>query len=186
MKLFKEEDFEVTISEEALTIKAFKDLIKRDKSRDKREALKELSFIYFYIDPRSEFNYIVEDSEKQHEIKQAIGLSDKWKIDDKVQTAIDVYTKLVVSPESLYLDECIAGLEKARLYIRSIDFNEKKRDGTPVMPLDRFQKAVKDAIPLINELKKARIDVEKQIVEEEKIRGSKIKTVTDDGFNKFM
>lgn len=77
MKLFKEDNYEVTFSEEALTIKAFKDLIKRDKDRGKKTALNELSFVYFFVDPRSDFSYFLDEDEKINEIKQAIGLPNK-------------------------------------------------------------------------------------------------------------
>lgn len=77
MKLFREDNYELFISEEAYAIKAFNNLFKRDKTKDKKNAIAELSFCYFLLDPRSEFNYIVEEESKISEIKSAIGLPEK-------------------------------------------------------------------------------------------------------------
>ena len=46
MKLFEYKDFKLKIADEALTLKAFKDLHDRDKSKGKEIAFKELAFIY--------------------------------------------------------------------------------------------------------------------------------------------
>lgn len=55
MKLFKYEGYNLTISEEAMLLKPFKVLWKRDKARNKENALQELGYIYFMEDPRSDY-----------------------------------------------------------------------------------------------------------------------------------
>lgn len=77
MKLFSFEGFKIKISEEALNIKAFRDLIKRDKSIDKSKALLELGYIYFFCDPRSDYAFIVDKEEKAAMIKTHEGLDIK-------------------------------------------------------------------------------------------------------------
>ena len=64
MKLFKYEGYKIVISEEALILKPFKKLWDRDKSNDKGKALMELSFIYFFCDPRSDYQYLVDEEER--------------------------------------------------------------------------------------------------------------------------
>lgn len=64
MKLFKYENFALTISEEALTIKAFSDIWKRDRTKGKNNALQELGLIYFMYDPRSDYMYIDDAQER--------------------------------------------------------------------------------------------------------------------------
>lgn len=99
---------------------------------------------------------------------------------------MEIYKKLVVTPESEYLDELISSLDKARMYLKSLDLNEVDKSGKPIMPMDKYQKIIKDSIPLLGMLKNARKDIEKDIVENEKIRGNKTKTVSDDGFRAFF
>lgn len=55
MKLFKFEQYKVTISEEAFAMKPFKQIWNRDKSQSKDKAISELSYVYFMQDPRSDY-----------------------------------------------------------------------------------------------------------------------------------
>ena len=95
IKLFKYENYTVTISEEALLLKPFKKIWLRDKSKYKERALSELGFIYFYCDPRSDYQYLIDDEERATAIKQGEGLSKDWKPDSLVEEAIDFYNSLV-------------------------------------------------------------------------------------------
>ena len=63
IKLFKYEQFKLTISEEALLLKPIKAVWDRDKSKNKQKALMELGFIYFMNDPRSDYQYLVDEEE---------------------------------------------------------------------------------------------------------------------------
>ena len=72
IKLFKYEGYKVTISEEAILLKPFEAIWNRDKTKTKDRALSELSFIYFFCDPRSDYQYLVEDTNRLEEIKKGI------------------------------------------------------------------------------------------------------------------
>lgn len=48
MNLLKIENFELIITPEALSLKPFKRIWDRDKSDDKRKAIQDLSYIYFF------------------------------------------------------------------------------------------------------------------------------------------
>ena len=64
MKLFKYDSYKVVISEEALAIKAFRDIWEADGSEDKRLAVQELGYVYFMCDPRSDYMVISEEGER--------------------------------------------------------------------------------------------------------------------------
>ena len=46
MKLFEYKDYKLNIANEAYTVKAFKDLIKRDRTVGLTQSLNEFAFIY--------------------------------------------------------------------------------------------------------------------------------------------
>ena len=73
MKLFKYEGYNLTISEEAMLLKPFKTLWKRDRSRNKENALMELGYIYFMEDPRSDYQVYVDADERATQIKLGEG-----------------------------------------------------------------------------------------------------------------
>ena len=60
MKLLKYEGYNLTFEPELLTLKVFKQLHSRDRTKDKSRFLQELGYIYFMEDPRSDYQYITE------------------------------------------------------------------------------------------------------------------------------
>ena len=64
MKLFKFEGYKVIIEPEALLLKPFRLIWERDKKETKEKAINELGFVYFFADPRSDYQYIVDEDER--------------------------------------------------------------------------------------------------------------------------
>lgn len=91
MKLFKYEGYEVRVAPEALNLKPFKRLWDRDKSKNKEKAMMELSFLYFYCDPRSDYQYIADDEARLDAVKEGIGFNAEWKPDTILKAAVDFY-----------------------------------------------------------------------------------------------
>ena len=48
-------------------------------------------FLYFYCDPRSDYQYIVDDDYRLEEVKKGMGFPDKWTPDATLKTAIAFY-----------------------------------------------------------------------------------------------
>ena len=63
MKLFRYEGYKVVISEEAFALKVFSQIWNRDRSVNKDKAIMELGYVYFISDPRSDYQYIVDEDE---------------------------------------------------------------------------------------------------------------------------
>ena len=91
MKLFKYEGYRIVISEEALLLKPFKKIWDRDKTKNKEKAYMELGFIYFYCDPRSDYQYLTDEEERLKAIKEGEGIPDKWNPDNIVKEAMNFY-----------------------------------------------------------------------------------------------
>jgi len=91
MKLFRYEGYEVSVSPEALLLKPFKVLWSRDKSKTKDKAMMELSLLYFYCDPRSDYQYITDDDTRLDEVKKALGFAKDWQPDAEIKAAISFY-----------------------------------------------------------------------------------------------
>lgn len=91
MKLFKYEGYEVRVAPEALLLVPFKKLWNRDKSKTKDKALLELSFLYFYCDPRSDYQYITDDETRLEAVKKGLGFAEDWKPDAILKAAITFY-----------------------------------------------------------------------------------------------
>ena len=83
-KLRKYEGYNLTFEPEILTLKVFKRLFMRDKTKDKSRFLQELGYIYFMLDPRSDYMYITDNEERSKAIIEGEGLPDTWKVDSSL------------------------------------------------------------------------------------------------------
>ena len=72
MNLFEMNNGVLQIQPEAYALEPFKALWTRDKTKNKDNAIKELSFIYFMVDFTSDFADILEDSIREVEVKKSL------------------------------------------------------------------------------------------------------------------
>ena len=129
IKLFKYEGYKLNISEEALLSKPFKEIWQRDKSKSKDKALQELGYVYFISDPRSDYQYLVDEEERSRAIKEGEGIDSKWKPDKVVLDAITFY-KSFKPTSALLLEDTRFAVDKLRKLLREIDLTEVDNKGS--------------------------------------------------------
>lgn len=181
MRLFKYEGYEVKVAPEALTLKPFKKIWDRDKSKSKDTALQELSFLYFYCDPRSDYQYIVDDEDRLSAVKNGEGFNDDWKPDKLLQEAIDFYRSFD-SASAILLRSALVGVNKVRDQLENADLDTVDKNGKPVISLKDYM-AVLKMVPEVAAMLK---DAEKTINEETEYgeaKGAIQKTLFDDGLD---
>ena len=98
---FDKVTFIVKPTEEALLLKPFSDIWKRDKTKNKSIALKEIGFVWFYCDVKSPF-LILPVKERTLEIKKDLELPKEWKKDKIVDAAIEYYNSYKTQIERLF------------------------------------------------------------------------------------
>ena len=174
MKLFKYEGYEVRVAPEALSLKPFKKLWDRDKTKSKDNANMELAFLYFYCDPRSDYQYILDDDDRLKAVKEGIGLDSKWKPDKDMENAIKLY-KTFEAPSSALLRAALEGVDKVQKLLKDLEPDDTKS-------LKEYLTAMK----LIPEVAAMIKEAEKTINEEMEYgeaKGSIEKTLFDDGLD---
>jgi len=186
MKLFTYEGYKLTISPEAFAIKAFRDLVKRDKSADKLKSTLELAYIYFMYDPRSDYTYIVEKKERHALIVKQEGLPEGWTPDEKVQAAIEVYRELTKTSYSELLEGLRIAIDKTKAFFTTMDLTLLDKKDRPIYTVNALISAAKDVPKLIKEISNAEKLVIQEIEENGKMRANKQKKVLEDGFEEFM
>lgn len=171
MKLLKYEGYNLTFEPEILTLKVFKKLFTRDKTKDKSKFLQELGYIYFMLDPRSDYMYITDEDERSKAIIIGEGLSDTWKVDSILQDAMDYYKSF--RPTSvLLLEDTRVAVDKLREALRSINITETDDKGRPIYTLNTIVATIKQVPSLVKDLDDAERAISKEIVQNDKIRGS--------------
>ena len=178
MRLFIRKDYKLQVAPEAYTIKAFKDLDKRDRTKDKIKLERELSFIYFVYDPRSDLQVFVDEDERIAKAIELIGLGDDFKIDPVLQKAIDVYVSLIETTASILLKDLRHGISKLRTYITTADVDDEN--------FDKYSRALERLIPLSEKIADNERKVIKEVESIVAMRGDKALSILDGGFGDLI
>ena len=179
MKLLKYEGYNLTFEPEILTLKVFKRLFMRDKTKDKSRFLQELGYIYFMLDPRSDYMYITDNEERSKAIIEGEGLPDTWKVDSDLQDAMDYY-KSFRPTSALLLEDTRIAVDKLREALRSINLTDVDDKGRPIYTLNTIVSTIKQVPSLVKDLDDAERAIAKEIVQNDKIRGSAEKSMYED------
>jgi len=73
MNIFQITNNVVTFSPQALVLEPFREIWDSDISKDKIMAVKELSYVYYMADDRSDYQYILDEDERSGEISHMLG-----------------------------------------------------------------------------------------------------------------
>lgn len=179
MKLFKYEGYQLTISEEAMLLKPFKALWKRDKTRDKSVAMQELGYIYFMEDPRSDYQIYIDREERARQIRIGEGIKDSWKPDAAVKEAMEFYASFK-SDAALLLDDMRAMVSKLRIQLKEIDLTKEDDKGKPIYNIDSYSKIITDLAKLTKIIDETEKSVARDIIQSDKVRGAAEKSVLED------
>ena len=179
MKLFKYEGYKITISEEALLLKPFKAIWKRDKSLNKEKALSELGFIYFFCDIRSDYQYIVDGEARMASIKEGEGMPEDWTPDSVVLEAMQFYSTFK-STSALLLEDTRYAVDKLRKLLREIDLTQTDDKGKPIYTLNTITATIKQVPSLVKDLDEAERSIAKEIAQSDKVRGAQSKSIYED------
>jgi hypothetical protein len=140
----------VTIEPRMLLIPEFKKLWDRDNSKTKDKANKELAYVYFVADYKSEYN--IYGIEKRLTVAREIMEDPLFIPDDIVEDAITKYMKLQETSSMRYLKSIRETVDSIIKYNDALKFSEKD-DVTKYNP-SLATKALKDVGSIVEELEK--------------------------------
>lgn len=174
MKLLKYEGYKVVIEPELLTLKPFKQIWTRDKTVNKDKALAEIAFIYFMTDPRSDYQYLVDDNERMEAIKEGEGLPAKWQPDKIVTEAMNFYMSF--KPISaLLLEDTRFMVDKYRKRLKAQEFDELE-----IKDLKEAGALIKQIPSLVRDLNEAEKALNSEMRDSGRMRGQGEKTIFED------
>lgn len=174
MKLLKYEGYKVVIEPELLTLKPFKQIWTRDKTVNKDKALAEIAFIYFMTDPRSDYQYLVDDNERMEAIKEGEGLPAKWQPDKIVTEAMNFYMSF--KPISaLLLEDTRFMVDKYRKRLKAQEFDELE-----IKDLKEAGTLIKQIPSLVRDLNEAEKALNSEMRDSGRMRGQGEKTIFED------
>jgi uncharacterized protein (DUF4213/DUF364 family) len=178
MKLFNLniKTYEVEFSEEALLLEPFSVLFKRDKSEHKDIAIKELAYVYFFVDLRSDYIAILDEDVRSEEIIKDLKLPKSWKPDKKVENAIAFYKEKSGTVAARLLEDSYMAVDKVSKYLRDVNLEETmviKGHVKPKHDVKKIADTIKLVPSLLSSLKQAETIYLKEKEESKQKSGSR-------------
>lgn len=184
MHILEYTNYEVVPTEEAFLIKPIRELYNADKSKNKEKFMQQMSILYFMVDPRSSYNYIIDSEDRYKAILEQEGLPKDYKIDKKLQAAMDIYKEHTTTSSYLLLQDMKVAIEKVRQFLREVDLNAVDDKGKPLYTINSVTTAIKQIPQLAKDVMEAEKVIAKEIEEQGRARGgNQNKTLFEDGFN---
>lgn len=184
MHIIEYNNYTIEPTQEAFLIKPIRDLFNKDKSKTKEKFLQQMSVLYFYADPRSTYNYIVDDEERLKAIIEQEGLPKDFKITEDLDKALQEYKKHTITTSYLLLQDTKIAVDKVRQFLREVDLTAVDDKGKPLYTINSITQAIKQIPQLSKDLLEAEKIVSKEIEEQGRARGGNDnKSLFDDGFN---
>lgn len=172
MKLFTLKDYKIQIEPEALLLAPFGALWDRDKTKQKIVAYMEIGYIWFMNDIKSDFFEILNEKEREAEVKAAMATPKGWKPDKLVKEASVFYQKRSETLIYKLLLDSRSGLEHLSNILKNPDFDK----------IDI--KKVSDTIRALPQVVEALRKLEETVLKEQDVKahkGSQEKAVFEDG-----
>ena len=132
MKVFDISNGVVVLDPARLIIPEFNTLWKRDKTKDKVKAIKEISFIVFMYDLSVDNPYRgYLETERMLVIKRDFFNDTNWEPDKEVTQAIKKFKELTETTNSRLLGSARSAAEKLAFYFEEVNFKEMDSQGKP-------------------------------------------------------
>ena len=183
MRLIQVENYELSVAPEALLIKPIRRLWNQDRSERKEKFYQQMSFLYFYCDPRSTYSYMIDDAERAQAIIEQEGLPSDFKPSQLLEEAMEIYRKHTVTVSQKLLESSLIGANKVSDFLRDVNLTETDDKGRPKYQVSTITAALKNVEGIVQSIQTLQKKVEQEIADNGKARGTQELTVGDIGLD---
>ena len=170
------------LADEAFLVRPIRRLFNADRSERKEQFWRQMSFMYFMVNPASSYSYILDMDERAAEIIKQEGLPDDFRPNEMLKEAMEVYRKMTITPTQKLLESSLIAADTVSKFLRNPDILTEEDDkGKPKHTVSEITKALKDVEGIINSLQSQQKKVEQELEESGKTRGSQELTIGDMG-----
>ncbi len=132
MIIFELKNYIVTFAPQALMLAPFKEIWDNDKSKDKEKAVKELSYVFYMSDDRSDYMYILNEDERKEAVIRDLNLEPGWIIPQYINEAMAFYVEASTTTSTQMLKSTRGVIEKISKFLDDIDVNERDKNNKPL------------------------------------------------------
>ena len=179
-ELFDLKERKVTFSPQALMIPELKVIWDTDETKDKVDAVKKLSYIYFLCDYKSPYVLSVLPELLYTTVGRDFMKDEDYEPDPIVSAAISKYKELQKTPSMGLLDAAIVTIHKLSYYLRSVDLSERDKSGKPLYKPSDVTNSLKSIGGIVESVAKVQDQIEKETVQKGVLRGQRKKGNRED------
>lgn len=180
MKLVSIEGFSLHVTDEAMLVKPIRKLYNQDRSSSKEQFYKQMSYLYFMVDPRSTYSYILDMDARAKAIIEQEGLPKDFTPSPLLKEAMEVYKKHTITPSQELLNAALKAAHTVSEFLMKPDILEQEDDkGKPKYQVSTITAALKNVEGIVNSIQSLQKKVESELAEDEKARGSQELTIFD-------
>ena len=181
MKLITIEAYQLKVADEALLIKPIRKLFHQDRSASKEQFYRQMSYLYFMVDPRSTYSYILNEEDRAKAIIEQEGLDADFKPSALLQEAMEIYRKHTITPSQELLNAALIAAHTVSDFLKRPDILTDVDDkGKPKYQISSITAALKNVEGIVSSLQNLQKKVENEITEQSKTRGSQELTILDE------
>lgn len=182
MKLLNFIDYQVKVSPEAFLVKPIRKLYNQDRTKTKEQFMQLMSYLYFMVDPRSTYNYVLDEDERAALIIAQEGLPKDFKPSPLLKEAMEIYKQHTVTSTQVLLQKSINAGHKLANFLEQVDLTEEDDKGRPKYQPSMIASSLKSMKSIIDDLSEMQKKVEQEIEEQGRAKGAQ-KTMFEDGFD---
>lgn len=174
MKLLEWSNYEVKPTEEALLVRPIRRLYNADRSKQKEKFMQQISYMFFMVDPRSTYSYIIDLEERHKQIVLQEGLPENFKPSPELEEAMKIYEKHTTTSSTRLLAStriAVAALSEELNSTRE-RLQERTDKGAAVTKMNDVMATLERVLKFIPQLQELERKVEAEIRENTRVKGT--------------
>lgn len=184
MRLITVDNYELSVAPEALLIKPIRMLWNQDRSRRKERFYEQMSYLYHMTDPRSSYSYLMDEAEREKAVIEQEGLPADFKPSKLLSDAMEIYKKHTITASQKLLESALIAADTVSTFLRDKTILTQLDDkGKPRYQISSVTTALKNVEGIVASLKNLQKQVDAELEEKGKARGSQELTIMDIGID---
>lgn len=183
MKLIEWQNYQVKPTAEALLVRPIRKLYNSDRTAQKEKFFQQLSYLFFMVDPRSTYAYIVDEKERHNQIVLQEGLPKGFEPSKDLKEAMEMYRQHTITSSTRLLQSTRIAVDalSAELNRTGEILSERTDKGARVTKQNDVMSTLERVLKFIPQLQDLERKVDSEIKESTRARGAQ-NSIFEDGF----
>jgi len=170
MALFDLKNGNIILNPDSLVLPGFREIWKKDKTKGKDKATREISYVYFMCDYNSPYSVYPNPKRKEVIIKDYMN-EEGWKETEDIKIAIKRYIAFQETHTMRLMRAAKGASDKLAGYFETIDFLKVDDNGKPIYTAKDVAVNLEKVGNIVDSLDKLETRIKKEVKTDSRIRG---------------